>query len=184
MLSSPPSEDPLASFDFLWEFLPAIDFGEGFRFDEPFNFDDSGDGISMITTGSSPSYGAYDDNSCSFSVESSVRLCCHRRRHKRRSPNCLYRKESGKLLVRVLVLEARRATQAERWAAAERASCNRVHEVAAASRLGKLVVRFDYDLTLLVAGRRIRLTWRQRRGRDVGGVEQGLVIAGGRDPRR
>ena len=81
-------------------------------------------------------------------------------------------------------MEARRATQAERWAAAERASCDRVDEVAAASRLGKLVVRFDYDLTLLVAGRRIRLTWRQRRGRDVGGVEQALVVAGGRDPRR
>jgi hypothetical protein len=33
-MSSPPSEDPLASFDFLAEFLPpAIDFGEGFRFD-------------------------------------------------------------------------------------------------------------------------------------------------------
>jgi len=54
MLSSPPSEDPLASFDFLSEFLPAIDFGEGFRFDEPFNFDDSGDGISMIATGGLP----------------------------------------------------------------------------------------------------------------------------------
>jgi len=50
MLSSPPSEDPLASFDFLWEFLPAIDFGEGFRFDEPFNFDDSGKGNSMSCT--------------------------------------------------------------------------------------------------------------------------------------
>jgi hypothetical protein len=46
-------------------------------------------------------------------------------------------------------LEAHRATQAERRAAAERASCDRVNEVAAASRLGKLVVRFNYDLTLL-----------------------------------
>ena len=94
MLSSPPSEDPLASFDFLSEFLPAIDFGEGFRFDEPFNCDDSGDGISMIANGGSPSYGAYDDDSCSFSVESSVQLRGHRRHQKRRSPYHLYcRKE-------------------------------------------------------------------------------------------
>jgi len=62
-MSSPPSEDPVASFDFLSEFLLAIDFGEGFRFDEPFSFDDSGDGISMIATGGSPSYGAYDNDS-------------------------------------------------------------------------------------------------------------------------
>ena len=67
-MSSSPSEDPLASFDFLWEFLPAIDFGEEFRFDEPKNLDDSGDGISMIATGGLPSYGAYDNDSCSFSV--------------------------------------------------------------------------------------------------------------------
>ncbi len=60
-MSSPPSEDPLASFDFLSECLPAIDFGEGFRFDEPFNIDDSGDGISVIATGGSLSYGTYDD---------------------------------------------------------------------------------------------------------------------------
>ncbi len=98
----PPSEDPLASFEFFLEFLPAIDFGEGFRLDEPFNFDDSGDGISMIATGNSPSYGAYGDDSCSFSVESSVWLRRRRRRHhKRHSPNRLYRKESVKLLVRV-----------------------------------------------------------------------------------
>jgi len=70
-----------------------------------------------------------------------------------------------------LFLEACHATQAERWAAAERASCDRVDEVVAASRLGKLVVRFDYDLTLLVAGRRICRTRHRRRGRDVGGVE-------------
>jgi len=99
--NTPPSEDPLASFDFLLEFLPAIDYGEGFRFDEPFNFDDSGDGISMIATGSSPSCGTYNDDSCSFSVESSVRLRRHHHRHKRRSPNRLYCKESVKLLVRV-----------------------------------------------------------------------------------
>ncbi len=100
-MSSPPSEDPLASFEFFSEFLPAIDFGEGFRLDEPFNFDDSGDGISMIATGNLPSYGAYDDDSCSFSVESSVWLRRRRRHHKRHSPNHLYRKESIKLLVRV-----------------------------------------------------------------------------------
>jgi hypothetical protein len=100
-MSFPSSEDPLASFHFLSEFFPAIDFGEGFRFDEPFNFDDSGDGISMIATGGSPSYGAYDDDSCSFSVESSVQLRRRCRRHKRRSPNRLYRKGSVKLLVRV-----------------------------------------------------------------------------------
>jgi hypothetical protein len=82
-MSSPPSEDPLASFNFLAEFLPpAIDFGEGFRFDEPFNFGDSGDGISMNATGGSLSYGAYDNNSCSFSVESSVRLCRRRRKER------------------------------------------------------------------------------------------------------
>jgi hypothetical protein len=96
-MSSSPSEDPLASFDFLWEFLPAIDFGEEFRFDEPKNLDDSGDGISMIATGGLPSYGAYDNDSCSFSVKSSVRLCRRRRHLKGHSPNRLYRKESVKL---------------------------------------------------------------------------------------
>ena len=97
-MSSPPSEDPLASFDFLAEFLPpAIDFGEGFRFDEPFNFGDSGgDGFSVNATGGSLSYGAYDDDSCSFSVESSVQLRRRRRRRKQRRPNRLYRKESVK----------------------------------------------------------------------------------------
>ena len=94
----PPSEDPLASVDFIAEFLPpAIEFGEGFRFDEPFNFGVSGDGISMNATGGSLSYGAYDDDSCSFSVESSVRLRRRRRRRKWRSPNRLCRKESVKL---------------------------------------------------------------------------------------
>ena len=90
-MSSPPSEDPLAPFDFLSEFLPAIDFGEEFRFDESFNFDDSGDGIS------SPSYGAYDDDSCSFSVESSVQHRRRRRYRRRHTTNRLYRKESVKL---------------------------------------------------------------------------------------
>ena len=85
-MSSSPTEDPLTSFDFLSDFLPNVDFGEGFRFDEPFNFDDFGGGLL--------SYGAYDNGSCSFSVESSVRLRLHRRRRKRRSKNRLYRKES------------------------------------------------------------------------------------------
>ena len=97
-MSSPPSEDPLASFDFLFELLsPAIDFGEGFRLDEPFNFGDSGDDLSVNTTGGSLSYGAYDDDSCSFSLESSVQLRFRRRCHKQRRPNHLYRKESVKL---------------------------------------------------------------------------------------
>ena len=95
-MSSPPSEDPLAaSFDFLSEFLPAVDFGEAFRFDAPFDFDDFSEGNSVIAAGGLSSYGSYDDDSCSFSVESSVRLCRRRRRRrKRRSPNRLYRKES------------------------------------------------------------------------------------------
>jgi len=89
-MSSPPSEDPLASFDFLAELLPpAIDFGEGFQLDEPFNFGDSGDGLSVNATGGSLSYGAYDDNSYSFSVERSVQLrrrCRHRKQcHPNRS---------------------------------------------------------------------------------------------------
>jgi len=97
-MSSSPSEDPLASFDFLAKLLPpAIDFREGFRLDEPFNFGDSGDGLSVNATGGSLSYGAYDNDSCSFSVESSVQLRRRRRHHKQRRPNCLYHKESVKL---------------------------------------------------------------------------------------
>jgi len=97
-MSSPPSEDPLASFDHLAEFLPpTIDFEEGFQFDEPFNFGDSGDGLSVNATGGSLSYGVYDNASCSFSVESSVQLRCRRRRRKQCHPNRLYRKESIKL---------------------------------------------------------------------------------------
>ena len=75
-------------------FLPTIDFGEGFRFDEPFNFDDFGEGIGVIAAGGLLSYGTYDNDSCSFSAEMSVRLCrCHHR-CKWRSPYRLYRKES------------------------------------------------------------------------------------------
>ena len=51
----------------------------------------------MIATGGLPSYGTYDNDSCSFSVKSSVRLRRHCRRHKQCSPNRLYRKESVKL---------------------------------------------------------------------------------------
>ena len=36
-MSSPPSEDPLATFNFLSDFQPAINFGEGFQFDQTFN---------------------------------------------------------------------------------------------------------------------------------------------------
>ena len=88
-MSSPPSEDPLVSFDFLSKILPAIDFGEGFRFHEPFNFDDFGEGIGLIAASGSPSYGAYDFESCFFSAESSVRFHCRCCRCKWRSPNCL-----------------------------------------------------------------------------------------------
>ncbi len=48
----------------------------------------------MVAAGGSPSYGAYDNDSCLFCAESSMRLGHHRLRHKQRSPNCLYRKES------------------------------------------------------------------------------------------
>ena len=77
---SPPSEDPLAAFDFLSDFLPAVDFGEGFRFDQPFDFADFGE-----VSGGPPSYGGYDDDSCSFSVEGSV--VCRCRGRKQRNPN-------------------------------------------------------------------------------------------------
>jgi hypothetical protein len=90
-MSSSPSEDPFAAFDFLSDFLPAVDFGEGFRFDQPFNFADFGG-----DSDGPPSYGGYDDDSCSFSVESSVGRLRRRRRRsrKQRSPNRHYRKES------------------------------------------------------------------------------------------
>ncbi len=86
-MSSPPSEHPLASFYFLSDFFPAVDFGEAFRFNiAPFNFDGFGE--------DNRSYGSYDNDSCLFSVESSVWLRCHCRPCKRCSPNRLYRKES------------------------------------------------------------------------------------------
>ena len=93
-MSPPPSEDPFSSYDFLSDFLPTIDFGEEFRFDDAFNFDDFGEGYGVVATGSSPSYGSYDNDSCSYSVENSVRLSRRRRLRKQRSPNRLYRKES------------------------------------------------------------------------------------------
>ena len=57
-MPSLPSDAPLATFDFLSDFLPAVDFGfgEGFRFDQPFHFDDFGG-----ARDGSPSFGAYDD---------------------------------------------------------------------------------------------------------------------------
>ena len=81
-MSSLPSDDPFfATFDFLSDFFPPVDFGGGFLFDQPF--------------GGSSSYGAYDDDSCSFSVESSVSRCRRRRRTRRpRRPSRCYRRES------------------------------------------------------------------------------------------
>ena len=86
-MNPPPAGDALPAFDFLSEFLPVPNFGESFRFDRLFNFDDAGD---------SPLVGGYyDDDSCSFSVESYVRngRRRHRRRKKRRA-NRVYRKQS------------------------------------------------------------------------------------------
>ena len=89
-MSSPPSEDPLAAFNFVLDFLPVVDFGEGFQFDQPFHFDDFGgvrDGL--------PSFSAYDDDSCLFSDESSVlRRSRRSRRCKQRNPNRHYQRES------------------------------------------------------------------------------------------
>ena len=82
-MSSPSLDDPFfATFDFLSDLLPPADFGGGFRFDQPF--------------GASSPYGAYDNDSCSFSDESSVSLRRRRRRRTRkpRSRNRYYRKES------------------------------------------------------------------------------------------
>ncbi len=81
-MNPPPAGDALPAFDFLSEFLPAPDFGESFGFNL-FNFDDAGD---------SPLLGGYDNDSCSFSVESYVRN--GRRRRKKRRANRIYRKQS------------------------------------------------------------------------------------------
>ena len=92
-MPSLPTEDPPVTFDFLSDFLPAFDFGfgEGFRFDQPFNFDDDFGDASV----GSPSYGAYDDDSCSFTDEGSVRRRRRRRRgRKQRNPNRQYRRDS------------------------------------------------------------------------------------------
>ena len=57
-------------------------------------FNDFGDGIGVISAGGLPSYGTYNNNSCLFSVKSSVRLCRHCCRCKWHNPNHLYRKDS------------------------------------------------------------------------------------------
>ncbi len=84
--------------DFSSEFLPAVDFGESFRFNGCFDFDDSGEDGGVSDDSHSPSFGGYDDISCSLSIKSHVRLR-HRRRYwkkrrKKHCPNHLYRKDS------------------------------------------------------------------------------------------
>ncbi len=85
-------------YNFLSEFLPAIDFGESFRFDGCFDFDDLGEDGGVSDDSNSPSFGGYDDISCSLSIESRVQLrhCCHhwKKRRKKCHLNCLYRKDS------------------------------------------------------------------------------------------
>jgi hypothetical protein len=88
-MNPPPTGDALHAFDFLSEFLPAPDFGESFGFNRLFNFDNAGH---------SPLLGGYDDDSCSFSVESYVRNGRHCRRRKKSWANRIYRKQSVLLL--------------------------------------------------------------------------------------
>jgi len=85
-MDPPPAGNALPAFDFLSEFLPAPDFGESFRFDTLFDLDEPDE---------SPLVGGYDDESCSFSIETYVRngRLSHRRRRKRRGSR-MYRKES------------------------------------------------------------------------------------------
>jgi hypothetical protein len=84
-MNPPPAGDALPAFDFLSEFIPAPDFGKSFGFNRLFNFDDAGD---------SPLFSGYDDDLCSFSVESYVRIGRRRRRRKKRQANPIYRKQS------------------------------------------------------------------------------------------
>jgi hypothetical protein len=85
-MDPPPAGNALPAFDFLSEFLSAPDFGESFRFDTLFDLDEPDE---------SPLVGGYDDESCSFSIETYVRngRLSHRRRRKRRGSR-MYRKES------------------------------------------------------------------------------------------
>ncbi len=87
-MTPPPIDDPFPSYDFLSEFLPALDFGESFGFGRGFDFD------SAFSASDSSFFGGYDNKSCTMSVEGYVRLgcCCHCR--KKHRTNRLYRKES------------------------------------------------------------------------------------------
>ena len=85
-MDPPPDGNALPAFDFLSEFLPAPDFGESFRFDMLFDFDEPDN---------SPLVGGYDDDSCSFSIESFVSVSRRRRaRRRKRRSNRVYRKQS------------------------------------------------------------------------------------------
>ena len=88
-MNPPSTGDPLPAFNFLSEFLPAPDFGKSFRFDRLFNFDDG-----AFIAGNSPLVGGYDNDSCSFSVESYVRNGCRHHHHRKCRANYLYRKQS------------------------------------------------------------------------------------------
>jgi hypothetical protein len=85
--------DDLPAFDFLSEFLPAPNFGELFRFSGIFDFDDVAFGAVE-----SALFGGYDDDSCSYSIDSYVSFSSagtrkQARRRKRRA-NRVYRKQS------------------------------------------------------------------------------------------
>jgi hypothetical protein len=85
-MDPPPDGDALPAFDFLSEFLPPPNFGESFRFDTLFDFDEPDN---------SPLVGGYDDDSCSFSIESFVSVSRRRRaRRRKRRSNRVYRKQS------------------------------------------------------------------------------------------
>jgi hypothetical protein len=74
-MTTPPSDDPLSSSNFLSEFLPAVNFGETFGFDGCFDFDDFGEGGGVFSASNNLlSYSGYDNISCSMSIKSHVRL--------------------------------------------------------------------------------------------------------------
>jgi hypothetical protein len=73
-MTTPPSNDPLSSYDFSLEFLPAVNFGESFGFDGCFDFDDFGEGGGVFAASDSSSYDGYDDINCLMSIESHVQL--------------------------------------------------------------------------------------------------------------
>jgi hypothetical protein len=88
-MDPPRAGDALPAFDFLSEFLPAPDFGESYRFNRLFNFDDAGD---------LPLIGGYEDDSCSFYVESYVVIAGIAAAKKKRRANRVYHKQSALLL--------------------------------------------------------------------------------------